>query len=111
MPIYEFQNTKTGETFDKLLKMADREVYLKDNPDIQQIFTTVPSIVSSSGMSTNVDNHGFKEVLQKVGEAHPAGSVAADHHRATSKELKTRAIIKKHGAIQAKAEASRKKRK
>jgi|TARA_B110000902_G_scaffold99793_1_gene117975 hypothetical protein len=110
MPLYEFINKETGETFDKLMKIADKEVYLKKNPQIQQHYTSVPSIVRGSG-STNVDNHGFKEVLQKVGEAHPAGSVAADHHRATSKELKTRAIIKKHGAIQAKAEVARKKRK
>ena len=110
MPIYEFINKETGETFDKMFKMVDKEVYLKDNPQIQQHYTSVPSIVRGSG-TTNVDNHGFKEVLQKVGEAHPAGTVAAEHHRATSKELKKRAIIKKHGAIQAKKESSRKERK
>lgn len=108
MPLYEFINKETGETFDKLMKIADKEVYLETNPQIQQHYTSVPGIIRSSG-KTNVDNHGFKEVLQKVGEAHPAGTVAADHHRATSKELKTRAIIKKHSAIQAKAEVARKK--
>ena len=35
MPLYEFINKETGETFDKLMKIADKEVYLKKNPQIQ----------------------------------------------------------------------------
>tara|TARA_B100000780_G_C21089659_1_gene439126 strand:- start:207 stop:533 length:327 start_codon:yes stop_codon:yes gene_type:complete len=103
MPIYEFINNKTGETFDKLLKIAEREVYLKDNPDVSQRFTKVPGIVSGSGKLSieNVDNHGFKEVLQKIGEAHPVGTVADDHTRRSAKTLASNKIIKKHAKIQA----------
>ncbi len=94
MPIYEFINKETGETFDKMFKMVDKEVYLKDNPQIQQHYTSVPSIVRGSG-TTNVDNHGFKEVLQKIGEAHPVGTVADDHTRRSAKTLASNKIIKK----------------
>lgn len=103
MPIYEFQNTETGETFDKLLKIAEKDEWLKDNPDIKQIFTVVPGIVSGAGHKgsiENVDNHGFKEVLQKIGEGHPMGSVADEHVRKTAKEVSTRDVIKKHAKIQ-----------
>jgi hypothetical protein len=101
MPTYDFINTETDEiSLDVLMTIADREQYLKDNPHIRGHYTTVPGIVRSSG-TTNVDNHGFKEVLQKVGEGHPMGTVADDHVRMTGKEAKTRAVIKKHAKIQA----------
>ena len=101
MPTYDFINTETDEiSLDVLMTISDKEQYMIDNPHIKQHYTKVPGIVRSSG-TTNVDNHGFKEVLQKVGEGHPMGTVADDHVRMTGKEAKTRAVIKKHAKIQA----------
>lgn len=37
MPVYTFKNINTDEEFDLEMSIADREQYLKDNPDIQQI--------------------------------------------------------------------------
>ena len=34
MPTYDFENTKTGEVFEKFISISDKEKYLKDNPDI-----------------------------------------------------------------------------
>ena len=104
MPTYDFINTETDEiSLDVLMTIADREQYLKDNPHIRGHYTTVPGIVSGSGSTgsiENIDNHGFKEVLQKIGEGHPTGSVADEHTRKTGKEVKTRDVIKKHAKIQ-----------
>ena len=105
MPIYDFYNTETDEVIEnKIMTIAAMEQYLKDNPHIRGHYTTVPGIVSgtgSSGSVGNIDNHGFKEVLQKVGEAHPMGSVADQHTRKTGKEVKTRDVVKKHASLQA----------
>jgi|TARA_B110000977_G_C11019221_1_gene470605 hypothetical protein len=104
MPIYDFYNKETDEVIENLqMTIADREQYLKDNPHIRGHYTTVPGIVSGSGSTgsiENIDNHGFKEVLQKIGEGHPMGSVADEHTRKTGKEVKTRDVIKKHAKIQ-----------
>jgi|TARA_B110000444_G_scaffold70813_1_gene66557 hypothetical protein len=101
MPTYDFINTETDEiSLDVLMTISDKEQYMIDNPHIKQHYTKVPGIVRSSG-TTNVDNHGFKEVLQKVGEGHPMGTVADDHVRLTGKEAKTRDVVKKHAKIQA----------
>ncbi|MDB4403086.1 hypothetical protein N9159_00435 [bacterium] len=105
MPIYDFYNTETDEVIEnKIMTIASMEQYLKDNPHIRGHYTTVPGIVSgagSRGSIENIDNHGFKEVLQRVGEAHPMGSVADQHTRKTGKEVATRDTIKKHAKIQA----------
>ena len=36
MPLYTFENTETGEHFEKQMKIAEREDYLSANPHIRQ---------------------------------------------------------------------------
>ena len=74
---------------------------LKDNPHMKQCYTKVPSIIRGTISAGNVDNHGFKEVLQKVGEAHPNSAVAQQHTRRTTKEIKTKQVLDKHRKLQA----------
>ena len=100
MPTYDFLNTETNEVEEHFMTISAKENYLKDNPHMKQHYTKVPGIVSGTISAGNVDNHGFKEVLQKVGEAHPGSEVQKQHIRRTGKEIKTREIIKKHAKIQ-----------
>lgn len=37
MPIYKFEDTKTGEVEEKFLSIAGREKYLEENPHIKQL--------------------------------------------------------------------------
>lgn len=39
--IYTFKNNKTGEVFEKHMRMAEKEPYLEDNPDLSLIITPV----------------------------------------------------------------------
>lgn len=96
MPTYEFLNTETGEEFEVLMKISEREEYLKNNPHIQPILSA-PALVT--GVSTSKQNRvpdGFKEVLSKVAEAHPTSEVAKRHGRKGIKASKTEQIVKKH---------------
>jgi len=100
MPTYDILNTETNEVEEVFMTISEKEKYLKDNPHMKQHYTKVAGIVSGTISAGNVDNHGFKEVLQKVGEAHPGSEVQKQHTRRTAKEIKTREIIKKHAKIQ-----------
>jgi hypothetical protein len=101
MPTYDFINTDTDEVIeDQFMSITAKEDYLKDNPHMKQHYTKVPGIVSGTISAGNVDNHGFKEVLQKVGEGHPGSEVSKQHSRRTGKEIKTREVIEKHAKIQ-----------
>lgn len=72
MPSYSFKNEKTGEEFDKVMSMAEREQYLKDNPDIKQMISKVAfSYGSGNTQGIKVDN-GFREVQQKIANTHKA---------------------------------------
>lgn len=96
MPTYIFVNTETGEEFELLLKMSERDQFLRDNPHVQSVLTA-PAIVSGvSSSSRNRVPDGFKEVLSKISEAHPSSGVAEKHGKKTIKQAKTDQVVKKH---------------
>ena len=68
MPTYTFRDKNTGEVFDKLMKIADREQFLKDNPNLESIIGT-PSIGDPVRLGIRGTDSGFKEVLSKIGAA------------------------------------------
>jgi hypothetical protein len=96
MPTYQFHDTKTGESFETVMKISERELYLKDNPHIQPIISA-PALVSGVSTSTQYKvPTGFKEVLSKVAEAHPTSVVADRYGQKSIKRVKTEQLIKKH---------------
>ena len=95
MPTYEFENTETGEVFERFLSISGKANFLKNYPNIKQRITTV-NIISGARVSTRKLG-GFKEVLQKVGESHPGSAVDRAHNTRTSKQVVTDKIAKKHG--------------
>ncbi len=97
MPYYNFKNKETGEEFEEFFTMSGREKYLKDNPHIQQ----TPSIFSmSGGTGDRIKNDaGWTENLQRIAEAHPSSNLADRYGKKTTKEIKTRDVLKKHKVI------------
>ena len=48
MPTYTFKSNKTGKEWDDTMSWKDLEGYYKEH-DCQQIFTTMPEVVSTTG--------------------------------------------------------------
>lgn len=69
MPLYEFEDTDTGEKFEIMLKISEREDFLKANPNVKSVMSA-PMIVGGVDGLRKVDD-GFNEVLQKIGEQNP----------------------------------------
>ena len=102
MPIYTFENTKTGEVFDEMMMIAEKEVYLKKNKHIRQMLTTIN--ISKSGVmghgQMRTDN-GWKEMQSRIAEAHPISPFADQHGKKSAKEIKTQQVVAKHRKRQA----------
>lgn len=64
MPTYSFKNTQTGEVFEEFMSISSLDVYLKDNPHLQQVISKAPALVDSWHF-TKVPS-GFNDVLKKV---------------------------------------------
>ena len=73
MPTYDFRNKETGEVFEKIMKIAEREQYLLDNPQLESIITTAPAFTGDH--VTIKKDTGFKEVLQRIHEKTPGSEL------------------------------------
>ena len=94
MPTYNFIDTETNEEFEVVMKISEREEFLKENPQVQPIITA-PALISGSGSYQKVPE-GFKEVLAKVGENHPDSRLGREYGNNTIAQVKARDIVDKY---------------
>ena len=73
MPTYTMHNKDTGETKDMFMSVAERDVFLSENPQWEQSLIT-PAFVSGSMSTLRRAGHGWKDVLGRIkggaGEGH-----------------------------------------
>ena len=95
MPIYTFENTKTGKVYDDMMSISEKESFLKKNKHIKQMLTTIN--ISSGVVGVNMKNDGgWKDNLSRIAEAHPTSELAKQHKRRSTKEVKTQQVVEKH---------------
>ena len=93
MPTYTFHNKVTGVVEDKILKISEKEQYLKDNPDVEQVHTGINIV---AGVGSIKSDSGWKENLSRIAEAHPRSPLADRHGKKSIKEIKTKQVVEKH---------------
>mgnify|MGYP003627235764 CR=1 FL=1 len=76
MPTYNFRDKETGEVSEEIMKMADREPYLKTNPNLEQILE-MPRIVSGVAGARKSDDN-FKDVLRNIKHHHKKATFDPD---------------------------------
>ncbi len=99
MPLYTFENKRTGKTFTEMMSISEMESYLKKNKHIKQNISSVNIVAGVSDMSYRSDQ-GWKEVQSKIAEAHPQSAFAKEHGKKSIKQIKTEQVVKKHRARQ-----------
>ena len=97
MPSYSFRNTETGEEFDDILTLSEREKFLEQNSHIEQLPSRV-SIVGGHGDRIKNDS-GWKENMSRIAEAHPGSPLASQYGKDTTKNINTRNVLKKHKVL------------
>jgi hypothetical protein len=100
MPTYEYKDVNTGKISEIFLKLADKDQFQQDNPNLEQIIGAPSMITRRDGDVLKKAGAGWNEVLQKVGEHYPDSDVAKKNVRRTAKQVKTDEIIKKHAVLQ-----------
>jgi hypothetical protein len=97
---YHFKNKKTGKITVVDLKASEYDAYKAKHPNLERYHDSAPAVTFNGrtfgGLDSKTDNT-FKEVLAKIGEAHPTSPLGKNYRKNKSvKEIKTRDIIKKH---------------
>ena len=86
MPTYTFEIIETGEQYDEVMKIAEKDDYLKNNPKIKPVMTA-PHFVGDH-IIKKMDG-GMNETLQKIAERNPNTPLS-------SKDIKKENIVKKY---------------
>lgn len=95
MPTYTFKNNNTGEIWDEICSYSDRQAFLAENPHIQAIIDTPPSLVSTRYSSGLKNDEGWNENLSRIAEAHPTSALADQYGSKSTRASGTRNAVKK----------------
>ena len=93
MPTYTFEIIETGEQYDEVMKIAEKDDYLKNNPKIKPVMTA-PHFVGDH-IIKKMDG-GMNETLQKIAERNPNTPLADRFSRRSAKDIKKENIVKKY---------------
>ena len=74
MPLYDYRNSVTGEIEEHNVKIADREQFRQDNPELTAVVSRV-RIGDPILLGIRRTDNGFQEVLTKAKKAHPYGNI------------------------------------
>jgi hypothetical protein len=94
MPLYEFRNKETGEIWEEFLSMSARDEYLAANPQAELVIGA-PALISGIAGVTHKTDGGFKDLLNRIGNANPTSPLAQQYGDKGVKATKTREAISK----------------
>ena len=95
MPTYRFLNKRTKKEYTDLMSISEMEEFIQKK-HITLLPPTQINIVSSVGNIDSKTDNGWKEVLSKVSEAHPASALANQYGKKSVKDTQVDRIIHKH---------------
>ena len=70
MPNYTFLNKETEEYIEVNMSISERDKYLEDNPNLQQVIHKAPSIGDSVRLGLRKPDSGFRDVLKEIKKKH-----------------------------------------
>ena len=100
MPTYRFYNKRTKEEYTDLMSISEMEEFIQKK-HIKLLPPTQVNIVSSVGNIDSKTDNGWKEVLSKITDAHPASALASQYGKKSVKDTQVDRVIKQHRAKKA----------
>jgi hypothetical protein len=80
MPTFGFKD-RDGQYYEKFLKIAEVDDYLKENPGHIKQVVQAPALIDPVRLGRVKVDNGFREVLHRIAERTPGGSGLKDRIR------------------------------
>lgn len=74
MPTYVFRDIKTGEKFEKIMKISELDSFRAENPHLETVIQA-PAFTGDHITAVRKYDTGFKEVLQRIHEKTPGSQL------------------------------------
>jgi hypothetical protein len=94
MPIYEFRDKKTGETWEEFLSISGKDEYLKTHLHAELVIGA-PALISGISGVTHKTDGGFNDLLNRIGNANPISPLGQQYGDKSIKATKTREAVTK----------------
>lgn len=75
MPNYTFRNKRSKKEFTRFMSVSDREEYLKDNPNMEQILTSAIATVDAHRLGRKKPDDSFREILKEIKKKNPGSNI------------------------------------
>jgi hypothetical protein len=72
MPLFQFLNNETGETFEDMMSNSEKEIFLKENTHIVQTLSS-PAIGDSVRLGLVKPPNSFRDILRNIKKKHSQG--------------------------------------
>lgn len=69
MANYTFLDTKTEEEFDMSMPISELDTFKENNPHLQQLIKSAPSIGDAVRLGLRKPDSGFRDVLKRIKKA------------------------------------------
>lgn len=77
MPIYPLRNKETGEIFEKIMKIAEYEEFMKENPNMERYFDSAPSFGDPVRLGVKKPPSDFmKGIVGRMKESIPGNTLS-----------------------------------
>lgn len=74
MANYTFYDSKSKKEFDINMPISELDTYKENNPHLEQLIKTAPSIVDPTRLGIRKPDAGFRDVLKRVKKASGRGN-------------------------------------
>lgn len=75
MPQYTFQNKVTKDEWTETLTIAQRDSFLENNPDVQQLIVSAPSFGSVERLGLKKPDQSFREMVSYIKKRNPGSTI------------------------------------
>ena len=73
MPTYKFRNMETNEEYEEFMSISSLGVYLKENPQIEQLVNGFPGIGDAIKLGLKKTPDSFRDLLKNIKKGNSKG--------------------------------------
>lgn len=75
MPTYLFINKQTNEQFEKFMTISERDKFVVDNPNVEQLVNGFPGMADPTRLGLRKPDSEFRDRLKEIKNSHKRSTV------------------------------------
>lgn len=96
MPTYTFMDINNKKIYEYVLKISEKDLFIKDHPHLEQQLDATPIVAGIAGVTHTLrGDGGWQETMSKIGDANPTSPLGKQRSGKSAKEVATEKAVDK----------------